>query len=52
MMGLTNIDDLELNYEEVEQALRYLKDEWQLVQEYAEYQVAGALAVDESRAVA
>lgn len=52
MMGITNIDDLELNYEEVVQALRYLKEEWQLVQEFAEYHIAESLATDESRAVA
>lgn len=52
MMGIKNIDDLELNYEEVEQALRYLKEKWQLVQEFAEYHIAESLAADESRAVA
>ncbi|WGG48900.1 hypothetical protein [Rugamonas sp. DEMB1] len=43
MMGITNIDDFELSCDEVKQAWRYLKEDWPLVQKYAEYHIAEAL---------
>ncbi|MGF6180886.1 hypothetical protein ABIB42_001897 [Massilia sp. UYP32] len=42
-MGITNIADFELNSEEVEQAWRFLLEDWSLVQEEAEYLIAEAL---------
>ncbi|WP_426195551.1 hypothetical protein [Massilia sp. DWR3-1-1] len=50
-MGITNIDDFELSCEDVEPALRYLKEEWPLVQEYAEYHITEAMAAEASIAV-
>ena len=42
-MGITNIDDFDLNSDEVEQAWHYLIKDWSLVQEEAEYLIADAL---------
>jgi hypothetical protein len=42
-MGIANIDDFEFSEEEVEQAWRYLKEEWPLVQKEAEYIITGHL---------
>jgi len=41
-MGITNIVDFDLNSDEVEQAWRYLIEDWSLVQEEAEYLIANA----------
>jgi hypothetical protein len=42
-MGISDSNDFRLNRSEVQQAWRYLKEDWVSVQEEAEYLIAHAL---------